>query len=418
MWGDAEIRQNGDQVTLETHTKRLFKGTLAGRQLDLRHPLALEETKSYWDMQVRQQLVGEEVALRGPVSDDGKTITFDYYDRKAHWTHEGDTYKVTDTYEDKLNVTIEFRRICEGDWLEQAAKKLGEPLGTAGDVRTAVRRNVTITSAYREMYLSEPRVFKWAGMAAFASSSVGFGITTIKDLVPSVQESVKEVVKKVASDAARPKGDSDFNDFIDLCVSATVEVCDLHATALRLSLLNALVVGNKAVYTDIYWQHIAYRECGVDALERLHAKGKLSDRALAAWKKIDGGITVQNPYAWRLVDRVITGTNPDLIWQGNAELLKYEQEVVLQQAVYTPRKDTWREITNIPVIFEIDSPIPGDTVSFQDYAKLHAGGATSDIGDFSQRWDWISNSMLPRWRALSDGQGSDVEGKLKKLTDN
>src|SRR4051812_20462588 len=40
----------------------------------------------------------------------------------------------------------------------------------------AKQLNVQVTASYAKMYISNPTVFKWAGMAAFASHEVGGGM--------------------------------------------------------------------------------------------------------------------------------------------------------------------------------------------------------------------------------------------------
>ena len=46
----------------------------------------------------------------------------------------------------------------------------------------AKQYNVQVTSSYAKMYLRNPALFKWAGMAAFASHEVGNGMQQAWDL--------------------------------------------------------------------------------------------------------------------------------------------------------------------------------------------------------------------------------------------
>jgi len=39
-----------------------------------------------------------------------------------------------------------------------------------------IARNKKISSMYAELYLEHPDIFKWAGMAAFASNHIGIGL--------------------------------------------------------------------------------------------------------------------------------------------------------------------------------------------------------------------------------------------------
>jgi hypothetical protein len=51
----------------------------------------------------------------------------------------------------------------------------------------------------------------------------------------------------------------------------------------------------------------------------------------------------------------------------------------------------------------MESPIPRDSVTFQDAVP---GG---DIGDFDDRWDWITGSMLPAWQEAEDQLRDELE---------
>jgi hypothetical protein len=112
-WGDARITQDGLQVTLTTKTNRDWHGTREGNQLELRHKLQYDETKSYYDPQVRKQLVGQEVIIRGRISPEDQRIDFKYFDLRARWEEKDGIFTVTDTFEDELNLTITYRRKAE-----------------------------------------------------------------------------------------------------------------------------------------------------------------------------------------------------------------------------------------------------------------------------------------------------------------
>src|SRR5512138_1439895 len=61
-------------------------------------------------------------------------------------------------------------------WEEQANWRIA-PTGSNIDEHAIVfKRNEAITAAYAEMYLRNPRIYKWAGMAALTSATVGRGM--------------------------------------------------------------------------------------------------------------------------------------------------------------------------------------------------------------------------------------------------
>jgi len=229
-------------------------------------------------------------------------------------------------------------------------------LASAGSGTLA--RNAAITQAYADMYFSDPNTHKWAGMAAFASCKVGEGMREAQ----AAQSGWKAVGGRIAGVDGE-------------------------------KLENALKAGNDAVYGDIYWQHLAYKRCGIAELEKAYADGKINKDVLIAWKQIDLGRQ--------------TG-DQELVWGGNEKLLRHEQRSVLQEGVYDKDRTLWRNASGFPASLyrEIDSPIPGDSTSFQDHVS---GG---DIGDFSNRWRWIEESMLPEWKKLDQ----DPDKVREKLT--
>lgn len=220
------------------------------------------------------------------------------------------------------------------------------------------KRNAAITRAYAEMYKSDRETFKWAGMAAFASCEVGKGIRQ--------------------AEALRESG-----------LPWIPGLTDVSGTELS----GALQRGNALVYSDIFWQHLAYQQCGMGDLKKAYDERQITPEVYDAWQKIDQGKAAKNP---------------DLIWEGNQALLRYEQRTVLQDGVYDQDRRMWRKLSSWPFSWgqHIESPIPGDPTSFQDYVD---GG---DIGSFPDRWKWISESMLPAWKRL-DARGADaVDGSL------
>ena len=47
--------------------------------------------------------------------------------------------------------------------------------------------------------------------------------------------------------------------------------------------------GNKAIYDDIYWQHLAYRDGGLAEMAALFEEGSLEPQLYLAWRMIDQG---------------------------------------------------------------------------------------------------------------------------------
>jgi hypothetical protein len=211
---------------------------------------------------------------------------------------------------------------------------------------TFVEMNRRITSAYARMYLSNPRLFKWAGMAAFASKAVGDGIRQAQDF----------------SEA-----------FLPLPPIPGIDATMITGTEIK----QWLAQGNMLVYADIYWQHLAFAESGLEMLRYEESQERLMPVPLRGWTTIATGAR---------------SGDEEAIWAGNRELLRFEQWETLQKGVYGPNRELWRTLCSRPVKWfqTFASPIPGDPTPFEG----------SDFGDPEQRWRWIDGSMLPAWRRL------------------
>jgi hypothetical protein len=231
--------------------------------------------------------------------------------------------------------------------------------------------NRRITASYAKMYLSRPSVFKWAGMAALASAEVGHGM--------------QQAWQLGFGDWGTSAGATAL-----IWVGGLVKTGKSVGPMLGKKLFWALTGGNRFVWWDIFWQHLAYQEQGIAALVAAHKAGELPLANLQAWQRIDAGNQKSDAAQ---------------IWQGNSALLRYEQEFVLQVQVYDRSQDLWPVISD-----DVPSPIPGHGVKFTRYVP---GG---NIGDLRQRWKWIEESMLPAWKSLETNEPAKVRSLLLALT--
>lgn len=221
------------------------------------------------------------------------------------------------------------------DWKQQAEDALALEIlpdydpdhPPAPDIAPIYRTRV-IANNYFALYELDPTAYKWAGLAALVSCNI----------FVSLEASIGQT--------APPP----FN-----------------------TLPSLLTEGNLAVYTDLYWQHLAFAEGGLDELERLFALGALDESSIAAWRMIADGLEQDDP---------------DAVWAGNTELLRREQEVVLQPIVYDGQAALWAILETLPAAMM--SPVPGDTAIFD------ADGG--DFVTFADRWVWIAEHIFPAWR--------------------
>lgn len=233
-------------------------------------------------------------------------------------------------------------------WIGRSFERVMLPGARRVETEDDVKQtNDNITRAYVDMYWQRPDAFKWCLMAAFASGLVGEGMNFASSRYQYF---------------ASPLNPSTWIP---------------HEQVFWL-----LAAGNISVYYDIFWQHIAYHEGGLAALETVARAGQLHESAFAAWRTIDRGVRTNDE---------------ELVWNGNRELLEFEQFHVLQPAVYDRDRPLWRRMSGL-----VDSPIPDDDTSFRDFVPR------GDIGRYRDRWRWIRDSMLPkyqRWEAGHRNQG-------------
>jgi hypothetical protein len=236
-------------------------------------------------------------------------------------------------------------------WSQRAWEALRVDGIVSGD---PIARNRRISQLYAEMYNSNPDVFKWAGMAAHASYLVGDAMAE---------------AEWWSRNAGAPPGAPD------------------PKTAIRL-----LARGNLNVYDDMYRQMLAYRDGGgITAIRAMWANREIDQAQLDAWDDI----------AWGQ-----QSGNQNFVWAGNERLLRFEQEVTLQNGAYAADPKFWYDLTNawtpLGYLAEMPSPIPGDASVFQTFRTQYADVPDdASIGNFDARWAWIIRKQLPAYKTWS-----------------
>ncbi len=202
-------------------------------------------------------------------------------------------------------------------------------------------RNHGITCAYARIYQQNPGKFKWAGLAALVSGKIG-------------------------------QRQDEF--------------------AWGTGLKDDIFSGNKAVFDDLYWQHLAYSEKGMAEIERLYCNKKITWEVYNAWQKIDVGD----------------------VWGGNLDLLYHEQKNILQPALYAgvTKVFFWTMIdSEVGKLIQgeniLVSPVPGDDSEFPG----------KNISDFEQRWGWIKAVVMPHWQVFETDptNAAELRAALQKV---
>lgn len=212
---------------------------------------------------------------------------------------------------------------------------------------------------------------QWAGMAKLAGAPVYGGL---QDLYVMTQLPRDQLVQLATS--GHPLAQ------IALALG-THEIAYFEDTFLQMQ---------KDIFMDLGWQHTAYVHGGQDAIDALHRDGFLTGDNYLAWQDISSG-------------------DPDKIKTGNMLLLRREQHDVIQPTYDVVRSRNWIEgrlFTDF-LSENTHSPIPGGK-DFKDVVGSHVdlfhigpltvGWETADVTDFSDRWKWITEDMLPKYQQL------------------
>lgn len=153
----------------------------------------------------------------------------------------------------------------------------------------------------------------------------------------------------------------------------------------------ALIAGNNAVYSDIYPAFMAYQDGGVAAVE---AAG-FPPEIVAGFRQIASGDAVG----------------------GNTALLRYEQGVVLQDAVYDQERfGTELDVLSLFMFANFTNDLSGVNL-LQNEPFSAEPGFFNNIRDFDTRWGFIERTLLPAWQhQLATNMGGQISAALEAAT--
>jgi hypothetical protein len=257
----------------------------------------------------------------------------------------------------------------------------------------AFHRNIEISSRYAWIHKLQPACFKWAAMAAIASHHVRLALFPLRL-------------------------DTDRNGYVDIP----------HSLRRQKSLLtedvNTIRETNNAIFNDIFWVHLAY-VTAADGIERLRALLQADTHyapILAGFETIDQGRRVledatASAEARRAAD--------DLIWEGNTQLLEHEQRALVQPN-FDRLSCAFARLASIGSATSFEARGVRRELayftSFYIYAFTrglpHAlrAKAWPRITRFDDRWNWLVESVVPRFRRF-DADTRLVDASLRRILD-
>jgi hypothetical protein len=208
--------------------------------------------------------------------------------------------------------------------------------------------------------LIRPQIFKWAGVAAFASYQVGVAL----EMVPFCED----------------------NKQITGWVTPGIEL--IKAT-------------NDAVYADLAWAHFVYLEAGFEALRSTLSCLTQHRQMLAGFRLLHEADT--------MMSRAENNDRANaLAWQGSLLLLEHEQRTTVQPRFAAISRRFGALASGLTVM---DFGLDGSdrlTTSFAHYTLRgqqpgqFVGKAVPSLVDFEQRWRWIQEEVWPLWRRTEE----------------
>lgn len=243
-------------------------------------------------------------------------------------------------------------------------------------------RNLAITARYAQWYLDHPGMFKWAGMAAFASRAAGNAIVLAEMMLA-------------------PERLGSWNPMVALHRFV--------AGQLMLSDLEEIRKGNNNIFRDIAWAHAAYVEGGFSEIEGC-ASGPDRDLLLDGFRLIDRGLELTRRHADDEEAR-------RLVWEGNISLLRHEQLTVLQP-VFDQLSVGGRILASFGSELDFSGSSPADprcVASFSSYyGYLETLAGWKSVADPVNRWQWVEQCVIPAWKEADRtiSEGSARRGQL------
>jgi hypothetical protein len=251
-----------------------------------------------------------------------------------------------------------------------------------------VARNRAITATYAELYRGRRSLFKWSGMAAFASHRVGIALLPFE--VSSWLGHAAHFVPR------HPK-------------LATLDDVDED--------LNLLRVTNNRVYESSAWAHLAFDELRDDGARVLDLSATQAELRL-----FRSGFERLGRASRRLRQGEPLRVVLPEIWRGNTEILRFEQEVTVQ-AGFERFRPTFRTFLTWAMSMEFDGDnrkIELDTLSYfpsfmwtSGLSVLAKTRSVPRVYHLEHRWHWIEHRLLPLWKRV-DAE-PDVEAKMLRL---
>lgn len=259
--------------------------------------------------------------------------------------------------------------------------------GLLSDQPCVAHRNGEISALYAALYLRRPGLFKWAGMAAFASHHVRLALWPLA-------------------------ANADADGAVDL-PRALGKWQSLHMDD-----VDVLRRTNNGIFRDVFWAHLAYDGSaeGIDRLRRAIDGDPESAALLRPFEQLERG---------RLALDAGDPGAEEIIWAANIEILEHEQRELVQPH-FDQLSCAFARAFSVGATlgFRVDGLLRslGLFTTFYGHALTRRAGhfvramRLPDVTRLDDRWAWIEAAVAPRFRRYEQDRGTIIPA-LQEILD-
>ncbi|HEX8736756.1 MAG TPA: hypothetical protein VF721_15600 [Pyrinomonadaceae bacterium] len=239
-------------------------------------------------------------------------------------------------------------------------------------------RNAAINASYARWFQRHPDWFRWAGMAAFASSRIGLLLAVY--------------------DYAFLRGDA---------FSSGATSGGLFNDARIINSLETIRQANNNVFANAGWAHLAYEspDGGIEAVEA----GLKDDADSSQQFQLEGFRLIDRARKMQLGSEADRKAAEEMFWQGNLLLLKNEQWGVVEQHFSKLDLPLGLGLTiTTSLDFDATHLVRDEKTYCEFYSYMWRRGLLKLISTFSlpditllaHRWLWVENLVFPTWKRV------------------
>jgi hypothetical protein len=232
-----------------------------------------------------------------------------------------------------------------------------------------IKRNRTITTYYAQLYQNEPKLYKWAGMAVFASFHIGEKMKLWDWENSGIQPLL------VTNNQRSKSLEDDFQ---------------------------IIRIINNTIFMEIGWVHLAFAQMGFSSFKALLLEKNKHPLIIHAFEKL------QNARQQLKQGKDVVAIN-NLIWEANVDILWHEQSEVVQP-LFDRLSELFSRAMNLFASFDYKVNHHETTwktqsrfilfMIFNGISLLKKNYFLPEVTDLQQRWHWISGDLLKKWKVI------------------